>query len=73
MGDLLAQVGLGNLLHLAQNHSGHLLGGELLLGASDLDGNNGLAILLKNLVGEVLDIALDVLVAEFTADKAPRK
>jgi hypothetical protein len=39
------KVALGNLLHLAQDHGGHLLGGEGLLGALNLDLDAGLTIL----------------------------
>lgn len=71
VGDLLAQVGLGDLLHLAKNHGRNLLGGELLLLAVDLDLDNGLAILLDDLVGEVLDVGLDFLLVELAANQSP--
>lgn len=71
MGDLLAQVGLGNLLHLAQDHRRNLLGGESLLGSAHFHLDDGLAILGGNLVGEVLDVVLDVLLAELSANKTP--
>lgn len=72
VGDLLAEVGLGDLLHLSEDHGGHLLGGELLLGAGDLDLNDGLAVLVNDLVGEVLDVGLDILLLELATDQTPR-
>ena len=71
MGDLLAEVGLGDFLHLAENDGRYLLGGELLGLALNVDLNNGLAILLDDLVGEVLEIVLDLLLAPLAADKSP--
>lgn len=71
VGDLLAQVGLGDLLHLAQDHGGNLLRSELLLLAVHLDLNNGLSILVNDLVGEVLDIGLDVLLGELATNQSP--
>ena len=71
MGDLLAEIGLSDLLHLAKNHSRHFLGSELLLLASNLDLNDGLAILVKDLVREVLDIGLDILLCELATDETP--
>ena len=71
MGDLLAKVSLGDLLHLAQDHGRNLLRSELLLGAIDLDLDNGLAILVHNLVGEVLKIGLHILLLVLATDKAP--
>jgi hypothetical protein len=71
VGNLLAQVRLGNLLHLAKNHGRNLLGSELLLLAVDLDLDDGLAVLLNDLVGEVLDVGLDLLLVEFAANQSP--
>lgn len=71
VGDLLAEVTLSNVPHLAENHGRHLLGGESLLGTGDIDLNDGLAILLDDLVGEVLDVGLDILVLELATDEAP--
>lgn len=71
VGDLLTEVRLGDLLHLAKNHGRDLLGSELLLGASDINLNNGLAILVDDLVGEVLEISLDILVVKLATDEAP--
>ena len=71
VGDLLAEVGLSNLLHLAENDGGDLLWGELLGFALDIDLNDGLAILLDDLVREVLDIVLDLLLAKLAANESP--
>jgi hypothetical protein len=71
VGDLLAEIGLSDLLHLAKNHGRHLLRSELLLLASDLDLDDGLAILVNDLVREVLDIGLNVLLSELATDKTP--
>ena len=73
VGDLLAQVGLGDLLHLAEDHGGDLLGSEGLLLAGNLNLDNGLAILGDDLVGEVLDIGLDVLVVELATNQTPKE
>lgn len=69
--DLLAEVRLSNLLHLAKNHGRNFLRSELLLLASDLDLDVRLAILSNDLEGEVLDIGLDVLLVEVATNKAP--
>lgn len=71
MGDLLAQVGLGHLLHLAENHGGDLLGSELLVLSVDLDLHDGLAILVDDLVREVLDVGLELIILELAADESP--
>lgn len=71
MGDLLAQVGLGDLLHLSENHGGDLLRGELLVLAINLHLNNRLAILAGNLEGEVLEISLDIAVLELATNESP--
>lgn len=59
MGDLVAEISLSGLLHLAQNHSGDFLSGELTLFALVFDGNRGLAVLLGNLEWPVLHVAFD--------------
>lgn len=73
MGDLLAQVALGGLLHLAKDHGRNLLGSELLLGTIDLDLNDGSAIPVDDLVGEVLEIVLEILLVELAANKTPKQ
>jgi hypothetical protein len=71
VGDLLAKVVLGHLLHLAQNHGGDLLGGELLVLAVDGDCDEWLAILFGDLEGEVLDITLNSVIRELLTDQTP--
>jgi hypothetical protein len=69
VGDLLAQVGLGNLLHLAEDDGRDFFGSELLGRAVNFDLNDGLAILLNNLVREMLEVALEGLLVPLSADK----
>ena len=71
VGDLLAEVGLGDLLHLAKDHGRDFFGGELLICAVDLNLDNGLALLLDNLVREMLDVGLDILVVVCATDETP--
>jgi hypothetical protein len=71
VGNLLTEVALSNLLHLAENHSRNLLRSELLLGTIDLDLNNGTVITVDNLEGEVLDIALEGLLGVLAANETP--
>jgi hypothetical protein len=67
--DGLAEISLSNLLHLAQNHGGDFLGGEsgILLVDGDLDVR--LSALVDDGEGEMLDIILNFLLVELTADK----
>lgn len=69
--DLLSKVALSDILHLAQNHGRDLLRGEVLVGSANLDANNGLALLVHDLEGEVLDIGLDLLLLELATDQTP--
>lgn len=71
MGNLLAEVGLSDLLHLAKDHGRDFFGGKLLLGTVDLNLDDRLAILLDDLVGEVLHVGLNVLVRELATDETP--
>lgn len=71
VGNLLAQEGLGDLLHLAQNHSGDLLRSEGLLRAAHFNLDHGLAILGDNLVRKVLNIVLNILLIELATDQTP--
>ena len=67
--DRLAEIALSDLLHLAQNHSRDLLRCESRFLLVDLDTDAGLAVLVDNLEGEVLDIVLDGLVGELLANE----
>jgi hypothetical protein len=69
VGDLLAKVSLGSLLHLGEDHGGNLLGGELLLGALGLDRDHGLVGAVDKVEGPVLAVLLDVTVLELAADE----
>jgi len=69
VGDLLGEVGLGDLLHLAEDHGGDFFGGEGLFLALDLDGDDGGTGLGLDLEGEVLDIGLDILVVKTATDE----
>jgi hypothetical protein len=71
VGNLLTKVRFGDLLHLAQDHGRNLLRSELLVGTIDLDLNNGLALAGDNLVGEVLDVLLDIRLRELATDQTP--
>jgi hypothetical protein len=64
--DVLAHVGLGRLLHLSENETTHLRGRVLL----SLGLQPGITVgVLDNLVGHLLDIALDLAVGELAADE----
>lgn len=69
VGDGAAQVRLGGLTHLGQDHGGDFLGGELLGLALELDLDDGLAILLDDFEGEVLHVGLDLGVVELASDQ----
>jgi hypothetical protein len=67
--DGLAEIALSNFLHLAQNHSRDLLGCESGLLLVDLDADVGLAILVDDLEGEVLDVVLNGLVGKLLSNE----
>jgi hypothetical protein len=71
VGDLLTEVALSDLLHLSENHSRNLLRSELLLGAIDLNLDDGTVITVDNLEGEVLDITLEGLLGVLAANETP--
>lgn len=62
--DGLAQVGLSGLLHLLQNHGGDLLRRENLGLTIHINLDIRLGVLVDDLVGHQLGIALDLLVRE---------
>lgn len=70
--DLLAELGLGNLLHLGEDHGGDLLGGESVLSTEVVDLNLGGTIVVDNLEGPRLDILLDGWVIEAATNETPR-
>ena len=72
MSDLLAQVGLSGLLHLAEDHGKDLLGGEALvsLPGAGVDLDVGLGLLLDHLEGVEFDVGLDRLVRPLPADQS---
>lgn len=71
VGDLLAQVRLGNLLHLAENDGRDFFGSEGLISTADLDLNNRLVVLVLDGEGEVLDIILEVLLVVLATNQTP--
>ena len=70
VGDVLAQVVLGNLSHLGEHGGGDLLGGELLLAvATGGHADVRLSFLLIGLEWEVLDVALHGAVTPVPSDE----
>jgi len=67
--NLLADLDLGNLLHLEEDHGGDLLGGEGLGLAEVLDLDLGVAAVVDNLEGPGLDVLLDGGVIEAATDE----
>lgn len=65
----MAQVRLGGLLHLGQDHGGDLLGRKGLLTDIGGDDNVGLAVLLDHLEGHVLAVLLHGLVRPLAANE----
>ena len=70
MSDTLAQIGLGNFLHLGEDHGRHFLGGEYLFALFGADLHMGLIIFVDDLEGEELDITLDGLVCPVSANQS---
>jgi len=68
--DGLAKEGLGDLLHLDEDHGGDLLGGEVLDLAVVLDLDDGLGLDVNDLEGPVLHVGLNLGVLEAAADEA---
>lgn len=71
--DLLGELGLGNLLHLDEDHGGDLLGGESFLLTEVLNGDLGAAIVVDDLEGPGLDVLLDGGVVVSAANETPGK
>jgi hypothetical protein len=69
--DLLAELGLSDLLHLDKDHGGDLLGREGLLLAEVLDLDLGGSVVVDDLERPGLDVLLDGGVVESAADKTP--
>mmetsp|Transcript_15799 Transcript_15799/g.47414 ORF Transcript_15799/g.47414 Transcript_15799/m.47414 type:complete len:315 (-) Transcript_15799:19-963(-) len=67
---LLAEVVLGGLLHLGQDHGGHLLRRHDLGLALDLHPDHGLGVLIHDLKGKELHVLLDRGVLEAAANEA---
>jgi len=67
--DLLANLGLSNLLHLGKNHGRDLLGGESLGLVEVRDLNEGGTVGVDDLEGPSLDVLLDRLVVETSTDQ----
>lgn len=69
--DLLAELGLGDLLHLDEDHGGHFLGRESLGLVEVLDLDLGGSIVVDDLERPGLDVLLDGGVIKSAADKTP--
>ena len=69
--DLLAELGLGNLLHLDEDHGGDFLGRESLGLVEVFDLDLGGSIVIDDLERPGLDVLLDGGVIESAADKTP--
>ena len=68
--DSLTELGLGNLLHLGEDHGGDLLGREGLSLVQVVDLDEWGSILVDDGERPVLHVLLDVLVIETTTDKS---
>mmetsp|Transcript_79271 Transcript_79271/g.173885 ORF Transcript_79271/g.173885 Transcript_79271/m.173885 type:complete len:155 (+) Transcript_79271:1770-2234(+) len=66
----LAEVVLCRLLHLGQDHGGHLLWGHLLGLSLNLHTDLRLAVLVDDVEGQELDVLLHCGVLEASADQA---
>ncbi len=69
VGDLFTKVGLGSLLHFGQDHGGNLFGCKVAGLALVLDRDGGFAVLLLDLKGPVLHVALDILVVHLAPNE----
>jgi NAD-specific glutamate dehydrogenase len=68
--DSATEVGLSSLAHLGEDHGRDFLRGEGLGLALELDLDDGLAALVDDLEGEVLDVGLHLGVGELAANEA---
>lgn len=68
--DLFSKISFSDFLHLAQNHGRDLFRSESLFRSRNLNGDTRLTALVDDLEWEVLDIILNVLVAELAANHA---
>ena len=68
--DILSEIALSNVLHLAEDHGRHLLGRQVLGILVHIDTDHWLAILVDNLEGEVLCVSLDILVVKLASDQS---
>jgi hypothetical protein len=68
--DLLSKIGLGDFLHLKEDHGRYLFGAKGLLLAVDINLDTGLSVLSDDLEWEGLDIGLDILFLKLASDKA---
>jgi NAD-specific glutamate dehydrogenase len=69
VGDLVAEVGLSGLLHLAENHGGNFLRSEVAGFTLDLDGDDGLSRLVLDLEGPVLHVALNLILIHLATNE----
>ncbi|KAL7278603.1 LOW QUALITY PROTEIN: hypothetical protein ACG7TL_007604 [Trametes sanguinea] len=69
MGDGATEIGLGSLLHLAQDHGGNLLGSEVAELATVLNLDDRLSTLVDDLEGPVLHVALNLRIIELATDE----
>ena len=67
---ITAEVGLGSLLHLDQDHGAHLLGSEPLVLVLVIHLELGSAALIHHVEGPVLQVGLDAAVVILAADQS---
>lgn len=69
MGDLCAEIGLSSLLHFGKNHGGDFLRGKVTVLILVLDDDSGFAVLLGDLEGPMLHIALEFGIIHLATDE----
>merc|ERR1711963_1007132 len=72
VGNGIAKIGLGSLLHLDQHHGGDLLGVEQLLLTHEVHLELGLSSLVDDFKGPLLHVALNGLVVELASNQPLR-